>query len=116
MKFNRRKVYIFTYLCFIRYKILNSILFLNEKLFVFQMKNGHYVLSVIKKERHRWISVVSMVRTPYPLHLEGNEIFSKMAIIGRWGIITRNGGGGHKRVEVGGVGWGCFCSGRMGSF
>ena len=57
MKFDRKKIYILprittinTYLYSFQYKILNNILFLNKKLFVFGMKNTPLCSSCKKEE------------------------------------------------------------------
>ena len=70
IKLNWRKIYILprittinTYLRSFQYKILNSILFLNRKLSVFRKKNTplcSFCNSVIKKKRHRCISLVNV--------------------------------------------------------
>ena len=67
MKFNWRKIYVLpcittinTYLLSLQYKILNKILFLNKKLFIFWMKIHHYAISVVKKKGNRCISLVNV--------------------------------------------------------
>ena len=73
MKFDWRKIYISpriltinSYLRSFQYKILINILFLNEKLFVFRLKNLPLSSFVIKKKRHRCISFSECHR--YPCH------------------------------------------------
>ena len=67
MKLDWRKIYILpsitninTYLRSFQYKILNSILFLNKKLFVFRMENTPLCLFCIKKKRHCCMSSVNV--------------------------------------------------------